>query len=255
MKNHLPVLLGVLLLSGLSARATEALQDIQSYGYIGVNDEETGFGFVTETNFTVTRLGFQFDSSESDSSYVVRLVDGDGGQLAAVTVNAPAAPTNQLVYAAITPVELASGSTNFLLCYDAYYFASNAVKHWDNPLILVDDPGSGSFNVAAEIIYLGASLSTNLIDPTNAANFLYVGPNFEFTTEPVVNPSSLTISLTSSNTVQLIWPAADTVGQLQSSTNLLATMTDVTNAPVVVGTSNVVELPLTPPEAYFRLKY
>lgn len=254
MKTKFALTLGIILSFTTALRAIEALQEVEPLYSAAYVNAETGFCFKPVTNFTVTSLGFRFGSNTNDS-YVVKLVDAEGMQLASVTLNAAAAPITQLVYKNIPALELAAGSTNYLLCYDAVYYASNGVKRWANSLISADDPSSGSFTVAAEILYLGACLSTNLVDPTNAANFLYVGPNFQFTTEPVVEPSYLLISLTSSNSVQLIWPASDTLGQLESATNLTSAMTVVTNERVVVGTSNVVELPLVPPQAYFRLRY
>lgn len=247
--------LGAIASFAATLMATEALQEVQPTGYAGLNYAETGFCFQPVTNFTVTRLGYRFDPGEDPSAYVVRLVNAAGLELASVTLNAAAAPTNQMIYTNIPPLELEAGSTNYLLSYDQFYLTAHGSNLWDGALIIADDPGTGSFTVAEEIAYLGACISTNLVDPTNAANFLFVGPNLEFTTAPIVNPSYLTISLTPSNTVRLIWPASDTLGTLQSGTNFPEFTVTVTNTSVVVGTNNVVELPLVPPRAFFRLSY
>ena len=248
------VIAGVLCCS-VPSQATEALQDIQTYSQVGFLDEEVGFSFLTGTNLTVTNLGYRFKASAQASSYVVRLLNVDGAEIAAVTLTAPAAATNQLIYTNIPPVQLDGGTTNFVVAYDSLYFATNTIKHWDGAIIDLEDSNTGSFTVASELTYLGATSSTNLLAGTNSPNYLLAGPNFGFTTEPVVIAQSyLVISLTSSNTVQLLWPASDTLGQLQSAPDLSQTWLDVTNTPVVIATNNVVELPLGT-NALFRLGY
>jgi len=247
------ILLGAAVLCSVPSQATEALQDIKTYSQTGLQYDEVGFSFLTATNITVTNLGYRFKSNAIASSYVVRLLDANGGQLAAATLNAPAGNTNQLVYTNIDSVALVAGSTNYLVAYDALEFATNnGTKFWENYIIDVGDSNSGSFTVASALVYLGATLSTNLLAGSNSTNYLFVGPNFKFTTELVV--SYLTIRLTPSNTVQLLWPESDTVGQLQTAPDLSQAMTNVANPPVIVGTNKVVELPLHT-NALFRLDY
>jgi hypothetical protein len=239
----------------LALFATDAIQNVQPQNYAGLNPIESGFSFQPTTNFTVTALGYRFKPSTDSSSYVVSLLDSSGTAIATATLNAPAATTNQLVYTNIGPVQLTGGSTNYLLAYDGFYFASNAVKQWDGYVIDSRVGESGSFSVAPEVEYLGATSGTNAFQGTNAPYYLLVGPNFQFTSGMAVQPSSLLISLTSSNTVQLIWPASDVAGQLQAAAALGVVMTNVLETPVVVGSSNVVELPVVPPGAFFRLAY
>jgi hypothetical protein len=239
----------------LALFATDAIQNIQPLSYVGFNPIESGFSFQPATNFTVTALGYRFTSSANASSYVVRLLDSNGIAVATATLNAPAAATNQLVYTNISPVQLAGGSTNYLLAYNQFYFASNAVQQWDGHVIDSRVAESGSFSVAPEVGYLGATSGTNAYLGTNAPYYLLVGPNFQFTSGAVVQPSTLLISLISSNTVQLVWPASDVLGQLQATAALGVAMTNVSQVPMVVGSSNVVELPVVPPGAFFRLAY
>lgn len=250
--NHF---LAAWLIVPLSLFATDAIQNVQPQNYAGLLANESGFSFRPTTNFTATALGYLFKPSANPASYFVRLIGSNGTTVASAILNAPAAATNQLVFTNISAVQLAGGSTNHLLAYDAYYFASNAVKQWDGYVIDSRLPDSGSFNVAAEVEYLGASSGTSTFQGTNAPYYLLAGPNFKFTTETVVQPSTLLISLTSSNTVRLIWPASDTLGQLQAAPMLGAAMTNVSEPKVVVGSSNVVELPVVPPKAFFRLSY
>jgi hypothetical protein len=255
MNRKLSYLLAAWLAMPVALWATDAVQNVQPQSYAGLNPDESGFSFQPLTNFTVTSLGYWFKPSDAPSSYVVRLLDSNGTAVATATLNAPAAATNQLIYTNIAPVALTGGSINRLLAYDALFFAANALKQWDGYVIDSRVPESGSFSVAPEVGYLGARSGTNAFQGTNAPYYLLVGPNFQFTTGPVVQPSTLLISLTTSNTVRLIWPAADTLGQLQTATTLGVAMTNVPQNPVVVGTSNVVELPVVPPTAFFRLAY
>jgi hypothetical protein len=61
--------------------------------------------------------------------------------------------------------------------------------------------------------------------------------------------------LTDSNTVCLIWPVGDALGQLQSAPDLGAVMTNVPTPPTTVGTNSVVEFPATNERGFFRLNY
>jgi hypothetical protein len=239
----------------LALFATDAIQNVQPQNSVGLIPNESGFSFLPATNFTVTALGYQFKPLPNASSYVVRLLGSNGTVVATATLNAPASATNQLIYTNISPVQLTGGTTNYLLAYDAFYFASNTVQQWEGFFIDSRDALSGSFSVAPELGYLGATSGTNLLYGTNAPYYLLVGPNFQFTTGTVVQPSTLLISLTSSNTVQLIWPASDVLGQLQTAAALGVAMTNVLQTPVTAGGSNVVELPVVPPGAFFRLAY
>ncbi len=94
--------------------------------------------------------------------------------------------------------------------------------------------------------------------PNSLSSFLlFVGPSFQFAASAVVavQPSSLAINLTLTNTVLLTWPAADTLGQLQTAPDLNTAMTNVPTASVVIGTNQVVELPATQAHTFFRLVY
>lgn len=252
----LKLTLAALALLGFTARATEAVQNILPLNLGGFIFQETGYSFKPNTNCTVTSLGFRFDASTNSAAYVVRLLDAGSNQLATATLHAGPSAAVQLLYTNIAPVPLVAGATNFLVCYDAVYYASNTAKLWTGPVIDSRVPSTGSFGVAPEIQYLGACTNTALYGGTNAPFYLFTGPNLQFTTAPVViQPSTLTLTLVNSNTVALSWPATDTLGQLQSAPALTAAMADVTNAPAVVGSNRVVQLPLVPPRAFFRLRY
>lgn len=254
--NNRFYLLIAMALSGFptAMRAEKAIQDIQPQNLAGTLNAEVGFSFQPVTNVTVTALEYRFLASATNASYVVRLINSGGSNLVSVTLNAATA-TNQVAYTNISPLLLAAGSTNYLLSYDAQNYATNGTKVWNGSVIDSADSGTGSFAVAPEINYLGASTNGLLYEGTNAYRFLFVGPNFQFTAGTVIQPSSLTILLTPSNSVQLLWPAADTLGQLQSTPQLGVSMADVTNTPVVVGPNNVVELPRVATNAFFRLRY
>jgi len=254
MKIKAILLLGAAVLCSVPSQATEALQGITYGNQVLSYNDEAGFGFLVATNLTITNLGYHFTSTNI-SSYKVRLLNAFGSELASAILNAPAAGASQMVYTNITPVGLAAGSTNYLVAYDELHFNTNGTKQWDNNVIDGGNTETGSFTVAPELTYLGVTTNTVFLFGTISTNYLLLGPNFKFTTEPVVIVQSyLTLSLTPSNTVQLLWPASDSVGQLQTAPDLSQAMTNVANPPVIIGTNKVVELPLHT-NALFRLDY
>lgn len=256
MNPKISSLLALLCVLPASLPATEALQNVQPLNISGVIPAESGFAFRANSNLTVTALGYQFRPSASASSYVVRLLNAAGGEIRSATLNAPASATNQVVYTNVAPYEVTAGETNLVQAYDAFY-ATNAgnPRQWSGFVILTNDVNTGTFAVAPEVAYVGAVTNGSDYAGTNSSSFLIVGPNFTFTAGSVVVPSTLVISLVNSNLVQLSWPVTDTTGQLQSALAVTGAWTNVPIAPTNNGPSKVVELPVVPPGAYFRLTY
>ncbi len=239
------------LVSTASVMAVEALQNVEAAAYAAIVENEAGFTFQPASNIVVTSLGYTFGNSV-DGSYVVQMVGPGGAVLASALVSASGAPGNQFIYAVIPPLQLSAGSTTYVTGYDAERFATNGTKFWSGNAIDESQPNGGSFGVAPELVYLGATDGTNLIA---GPEFLLVGPGFEFTPIPAVVPSELSIIRTLSNTVVVSWPVTDPSGQLQTAPDLATAMTDVTATPVIVGGSKTVELPILDAQAYFRLRY
>lgn len=258
MTTKAELFLTALLALPVTLPATEAVQNVDA-SYAGFAYQEVGFLFKPATNITINSLGFASTASTNlteSVSYVVQVLNAAGDPLTSVTLTVTNTLSSQFRYTSISPLNLGSGSTNYLTCYDANQFASNAIKFWVGSIITEEEPGGGTFDVAADIEYLGATTSTNLYGGTNAPKFLFVGPNFDFTVTPAaLQPSELTISLTSSNTVKLSWPATDTLGQLQTAPDFNIPMSNVTTIPVIMGSSRVVELPPADSQRYFRLRY
>jgi len=248
-----PILLAVFLTATAVVRATEALQNVDPTLSAGaVITDEVGFSFRPAANVTINALGYTFDVASLPASYVVQVLDQAGGILASATLSTSNAPGSQFIYTNIPPLSLAVGSTNYLTAYDAAYLDVTGMKSWTGYVINEIGDLGGTFDVASGLDYLGATIGTALYGDTNASSLLFVGPNFQFT---VLETSRLSITLTSSNTALVSWPATDTLGQLQCTPDLATTMTNVTTVPTVVGPNKVVEWPSMDAQTFFQLKY
>jgi len=248
-----PILLAVLLTGSATLCATEALQNVDPpVDYVAISFDETGFSFRPTTNITIEALGFAFTTQPLPASYVVRVLNHAGAQLAVATLSTSNAPGAGFIYTNIPPLALAAGSTNFLTCYNELDFLSIGTKSWTGRYVNESDADGGSFDVASELDYITATIGTAPPFGSNDSSLLFVGPTFQFT---VLQTSRMHIALTSSNTALVSWPATDTLGQLQTAPDLATTMTNVPAVPTVVGPSKVVEWPTTDTQAFFRLKY
>lgn len=237
--------------------AADAIQNIQPLNSSGFSYGETGFRFRVGTNVTVTSLGYFFRSAPGPSTYIVRLLDGNGTELRSSTNSALAAATDQLVHTAIDPIQLLAGTTNTLQAYDALYASTNSgVKRWEGYAIDARASNTGTFTVAPEIQYLGAVTNGLPYYGDATAPFtLLVGPNLSFPTGSDAVRSSLTITLISATTARVSWPLSDVPAVLQSATNISTVWTNVSQAVSTNGGSREVDVPVVPPGAYFRLKY
>jgi hypothetical protein len=218
-----------------------------------VFSDQAGFSFRPTSNLVVTALGYHFDEGATNASYTVELFDGSWLPLASATLSASGSAPGQIIYTNITPRRLPAGSTIFLVCHDANVFAGNGARFWSGNYVW--EGTTGSFEVAPELEYLGATVGRNLYGGTNAPQVLWVGPSFRFLTAADIIPAALRIEPTESNTVRISWSATDVLGQLQTTTDLGMGMTDVLIPPVVEGTDKVLELPATEAQAFFRLVY
>ena len=256
MNPKILVLLALMCALPGTSPAADAIQNVEPLNLSGFSFAESGFRFRATTNITVTALGYFFKRSDNPSSYVVRLLNGNGAEVGSVTNSAPAATTNQLVYTAINPVLIPAGTTNTIQAYDALYAQANpGVKLWDGYVIDTRMAASGSFTVAPQIEYLYAVTNGLAYNGTNAPFNLLVGPNLLFPTSADVVPSALTLTLLNSSTAQLSWPVSDVLGVLQSAATISGVWTNVPQAVVTNGANKQVDVPVVPLGAYFRLKY
>jgi hypothetical protein len=222
-----------------------------SGGYV---NDEVGFGFRSDDELTITALGF-WNSNSVPVSYSVQILDADGSVLASATLSTSSSTTDPFIFADITPVTLPAGTTNFVTCYDADVYAMYGTKLWVGSGIDETEATRGTFDVGPGYEYLGACVGTAFpYDPISASVQL-VGPNFKYYITPALHPSMLHISMTESNTVRIVWPAADTEGQLQATFDLTGALTNVMAVPAIVGTNHVVELPMIGMHRFFLLHY
>jgi hypothetical protein len=252
LSRRLALLLSAGLALPLSLPAGEALQNVTAFD-AGFFYDQAGFSFRPVTNLIVTALGYGFAAGTTNASYTVELFDGSWLLLASATLSVSGSAPSQFLYANIAPQRLPAGATEFLVCHDAEVFAGDGTRFWSGNYVIKET--RGSFDVAPEIQYQGATLGTNLYGGTNAPLVLWVGPNLKFVTPEEIVPSALRIALTESNTVRVSWNVDDLLGELHTAPELTVAMTNVPTPPVVEGTNKVVELPATGQQAYFRLVY
>jgi len=248
-------LASVVLVSAASPlAATEAIQSVVGgTGGAVFPGGGAGFAFKPATNLYISALGYIFATNSTGSpigltSATVELLDSRGALLASVTVTTNSPPTSDRSYEAIPAIFVPANSTNYIVAYDPVEYAADTNRAWSGPYVEAI-PGTNWFEVAPELLYLGATQETDIIP---GPLFYPIGANFQFT--DVLSAPALRISSTRTNTVVLSWPTQAVSFRLQSTTNLLAwPATSLTNQPAVAGTNNVLILPRGQTGTFFRL--
>ena len=233
------------------AAATEAIQSLIGLTDFGViADGGAGFAFKPATNLYVSGLGYLFATNYAAlDSAVVELLDSQGAVRASAVLVSNPPPTGDWSYQAVPPIFIPANSTNYIVAYDPVEYAASGVKAWAGAYVEAVSPELTWFEPAPDLLYLGPTQGTNVIsDPW----YYLIGPNFQFATAPA--PPALQILHTLTNTVVLTWPTQAVSFSLQATTNLLDwPATNLPVPPEVSGTNNLLVLPATGRQTYYRL--
>ena len=145
-----------------------------------------GVTFTANRNLTVTKLGY-FDFGDTNAaSHEVGIYDSIGTLLVSVDITPKSSYSNNFDWKAIT---------NFQLIADRIY-TLEGVSSTDN----YDVSNSSNLNSAVTLLSLTNAPGTVLMDTatntpyaTTTGNSLFNGPNFQFDTSSVPEPTSITL--------------------------------------------------------------
>jgi hypothetical protein len=184
------------LLAGAPGRADAAIAYVltNTTGIFGIDAPITvGFQFTTNQAITVTDLGI-FDSGQNGLAerHEIGIFNSGGTLLASAFTDAGTVDPllNQFRYVPISPLVLAGGQDYRI---GAFYLGSD--------LVVVGFGGATGFATDPAITFVGDRYSPappviTLSDPTSSfgANPGLFGPNFQFTTAAVPEPSTLALT-------------------------------------------------------------
>ena len=241
-------LLGPAASSAAATEAIGALVGLTDFGIIA--DGGAGFAFKPTTNLFISGLGYLFATNYAAlDSAVVELLDSQGAVRASATLFSNPPPAGDWSYQSIPAVFISANSTYHIVAYDPVEHAASGVKAWAGAYVEAVSPDTTWFEPAPELLYLGPTQGTNVIgEPW----YYLIGANFQFITAP--EPPALQILFTLTNTVVLTWPTQAVSFSLQATTNLLDwPATNLPISPDVSGTDNLLVLPATGRQTFYRL--
>jgi hypothetical protein len=212
-----------------------------------------GFAFTPKVNLWVVALGCRPVESYGTNGVIVEMARLGGEPLASVNIT-----TNDAIYGtvpafiggihgkAISPLFLRAGSTNYIT---AYFYFTPTNKMWIGNVVQ-----SNHYSFAPAIQNLGATIGTNYGLELGTA--LPFGATFYFLPQADSPSPQLSISLVSSNWVRLSWPTQVVASVLQSGSEPAPQgMSDVADAPTLIEGINVLIVPATDSQGFFRLSF